>query len=312
MALGDWLNYGEGLLGERYAQAAPATGYHPEFLRKVKWVAARVPYSERKPGLSFGHYRAVASIKDDRARQALLYFAGEQNVGRNDFERLVSDLKSSVSPRGHANDSAHFPETEVLTKAQEIRARQIEVRDTGEPLLPHQAECGELPSKRYTIILADPPWPLDQSAPPSAQDKPPFMTEAQLTALDVASVAADEAVLFMWTSHGMLDVALRVMDAWGFIYRAEWVWIKDKPGTGDYALNMHEICLIGSRGDLPAPERKYRPLSILERPRSKNPEKPKDEIRRRIEDMYPSIQHIELFGTGTPSKGWDRWSPYAP
>ena len=43
------------------------------------------------------------------------------------------------------------------------------------------------------------------------------------------------------------------MAAWGFTYKTHFVWVKDKIGTGYWNRNKHELLLVGTRGDVPAP-----------------------------------------------------------
>lgn len=61
-AIGDWLNYGELRYGETYAQFADLTGYKPETLMNMKFVAARVQPSRRRENLSFAHHTEVAGL----------------------------------------------------------------------------------------------------------------------------------------------------------------------------------------------------------------------------------------------------------
>jgi N6-adenosine-specific RNA methylase IME4 len=46
---------------------------------------------------------------------------------------------------------------------------------------------------------------------------------------------ADDCVLFLWATIPMLPQALEVMAAWGFTYKSQFVWVKDKAGTGYWA-----------------------------------------------------------------------------
>ena len=48
---------------------------------------------------------------------------------------------------------------------------------------------------------------------------------------DVKSIAADDAVLFLWSTVPMLPQALEVMQAWGFKYVSNFCWDKIKAGT---------------------------------------------------------------------------------
>ncbi len=50
----------------------------------------------------------------------------------------------------------------------------------------------------------------------------------EIKALDVASIAAPDCVLFLWATAPMLPEALEVMAAWGFEYRTNFVWAKDR------------------------------------------------------------------------------------
>ncbi len=87
----------------------------------------------------------------------------------------------------------------------------------------------------------------------AADNHYPCEAEAATKALDVASIAADDCVLFLWATAPMLPQALDVMQAWGFTYRSGCVWAKTRPGTGYWFRNKHEHLLIGTRGKIPAP-----------------------------------------------------------
>lgn len=63
--LGDWLNFGEGLYGERFAQALSATGYVERTLYNYSSVCKRVPARRRSKDPdygTFGHHDAVAAL----------------------------------------------------------------------------------------------------------------------------------------------------------------------------------------------------------------------------------------------------------
>lgn len=59
-ALGDWLLFGEGTYGERYAQAVEATKRSKATLQDYARVALLVPRSRRRAELTFHHHRLVA------------------------------------------------------------------------------------------------------------------------------------------------------------------------------------------------------------------------------------------------------------
>jgi len=85
------------------------------------------------------------------------------------------------------------------------------------------------------------------------------------------------------------------MEAWGFTYKAQAVWIKDRTGLGLVFRNRHEVLLYGTRGNMPGPQ--YQPPSVFEYPRGRHSAKP-PEVRKAIERMYPDFSaetRLELF-----------------
>jgi N6-adenosine-specific RNA methylase IME4 len=68
-----------------------------------------------------------------------------------------------------------------------------------------------------------------------------------IAARDVASIAADGCVLFLWATAPMLPQALEVLTAWGFEYRSHVVWVKDHIGTG-YWFRTSTSCSWSERG----------------------------------------------------------------
>ncbi len=101
------------------------------------------------------------------------------------------------------------------------------------------------------------------------------------------------------------------MAAWGFRYRTSWVWVKDKIGPGYWARQRHELVLIGTRGEMPAPPPADRPDSVITAPRTDvHSEKPV-QAAERIERMFPLLPKIELFARDARD-GWMRWGNQAP
>ena len=68
--------------------------------------------------------------------------------------------------------------------------------------------------------------------------------------------------------------ALVVMAAWGFNYKAQHVWGKDKFGTGYWNREKHELLLIGTRGNVPCPAQGEQWDSLIMAPRGEPSAKP--------------------------------------
>jgi N6-adenosine-specific RNA methylase IME4 len=160
---------------------------------------------------------------------------------------------------------------------------------------------------KFSVIYADPPW-TDEFGPNSreAELHYPLMTDAEIEALGVPEVAADDAILLLWAPPHMLPAALRVMEAWGFSYRTNIVWAKDRIGLGEWARNQHEELLIGRRGAFPPPDEGLRVPSVVNAPRGEHSAKP-DAFAELIERWWPEAPKLELFCRGKPRLGWDGW-----
>ena len=117
------------------------------------------------------------------------------------------------------------------------------------------------PTKVHGVFYADPPWPWAAYSQITGMDRAPSyptMVLAAIKAHDVQSIAAPDAVLFLWATVPTLKQAGEVMAAWGFTYKSHIVWLKkdragekDRAGTGYWSRNVHEILLVGTRGESP-------------------------------------------------------------
>ena len=96
-----------------------------------------------------------------------------------------------------------------------------------------------------------------------------------------------------------------MLDAWGFEYKTNIVWVKDKIGLGYFVRNQHELPLVATRGDMPCPLPANRTA-----PRREHSRKP-DEAYELIEQMYPELPKIELFARQRRN-GWDAWGNEVP
>ncbi len=165
-----------------------------------------------------------------------------------------------------------------------------------------------LPQRAYGVIYADPPWRFTPFSNETGMDRAadnhyPTMEITEITQLAVP--AAPDCVLFLWATVPMLPEALSVMSAWGFTYKSQFVWVKDKPGTGFWTLNQHELLLIGTQGNVPAPAPGEQYASAITAPRGQHSTKP-FAFREMIETMFPTLPRIELFARENFA-GWDAW-----
>jgi N6-adenosine-specific RNA methylase IME4 len=131
-----------------------------------------------------------------------------------------------------------------------------------------------------------------------------------IKARDVASIAADDSVLFLWATVPMLPQALEVMAAWGFEYRTQFAWAKDRAGTGYWNRNKHELLLVGAKGNIPAPAMGTQWESLVAGEVGSHSTKPGWQYEL-IEAYFPTLPRIEL-NARRYRPGWDSWGAEAP
>lgn len=196
---------------------------------------------------------------------------------------------------------------QILEVAKEIQQEKREARraERIEIITTQPQPLNEI--GKFNIILADPPWRYEHSVSTSREieNQYPTMSLDEICALPVQQISFDDCVLFLWATSPKLTEAIKVMEAWGFTYRTNMVWVKDKIGMGYYARQQHEILLIGAKGELPTPEPSNRPSSVIRGERTEHSAKP-EEFYRIIEIMYPEFRKVELF-CRTPQEGWYSW-----
>lgn len=168
------------------------------------------------------------------------------------------------------------------------------------------------PGKKYAVIYADPPWSYRNKGTRAAADKHyPTMTLADIKALPVADIAAENCVLFLWATFPMLPEALETIRAWGFRYKTTaFVWAKQNRrspgwfwGLGNWTRSNAEICLLATKG---RPERVSASVhSLICSPVGKHSAKP-NEARERIVELMGDVPRIELFAR-EKVPGWDAW-----
>jgi N6-adenosine-specific RNA methylase IME4 len=208
-------------------------------------------------------------------------------------------------------------EDQILAAAKEIRARRAGQSHAAriEKLAKIAEGNRAIPTgRRFPVILADPPWHFEAYNETSGVERAagnhyPTMTLDEICALPVNGLAMDSAALFLWVTAPHLFEARYVFEAWGFEYKSNLCWVKDRIGLGYYFRNQHEQLLLALRGDMPAPEPSRRPPSVLQIPKREHSRKP-DEIYSVIERMYPKLAKIELFARGT-RPGWAAWGNQA-
>lgn len=162
----------------------------------------------------------------------------------------------------------------------------------------------ELPSGKYRVIYADPPWKYGNTMPEYMgvqDDHYPTMTIGELAGMDIPSMCEKNAVLFIWVTSPILEDAFAVINAWGFKYKASFVWDKVKHVMGHYNSVRHEFLLVCVKGSCqPDVQRLFD--SVVTEERKEHSRKP-EIFREIISTIYPHGRRIELFAR-RKTDGW--------
>ena len=131
----------------------------------------------------------------------------------------------------------------------------------------------------------------------------PPMTTDEICALPVSKVAADDAILWLWTTNAhLLNDAPRVLKAWGFEHKTTLVWVKNRMGVGDWLRGKSELCLFAVRGK---PKVKSKDVStVLEAAIREHSRKP-DAFYELVTSHCPGTK-VELFARQR-RPGWACW-----
>lgn len=256
-----------------------------------------------------GHYGAIVEIAEESEFEYQT-LADDKWVASRYPE--VSSRNETLSFRHHRLAAPREDRLEWLKKAEEYnwptRKLETEIR---------KVRTLELPPPRqlaFGVIYADPPWEYEfsKSDSRSIEAHYPTMPIEEICALHIP--VEEDAILFLWTTSPKLEEALRVIEAWGFEYRTNMVWVKGKEteeglekqiGMGYYCREQHELLLIARKGDIAMPDPANRPGSVIIAPRTEHSKKPEDAYEI-IEHMYPDQSKIELFAREV-RPGWTSW-----
>ena len=177
----------------------------------------------------------------------------------------------------------------------------------------------DLASKRLppiSTVLADPPWRFQNRTGKVAPEhrrlsRYDTMTLDEICTLPVEQFIVDKAHLYLWVPNALISDGLRVMEAWGFTYKANIVWAKrrrdggpDGRGVGFYFRNVTELVLFGVKGSLRTLAPGRRQVNMIETRKREHSRKP-DELYDIIESCSPG-PYLELFAR-YPRENWFCW-----
>ena len=275
---------------------------------------------------------AYAPVKEAaKERQKATQFGGEPKIATPAVTEMSPPAekpkktravraKAAGTSEGYINLADKLVETRP-DLAEQVKQGEKTLTQVSRELKKEQVaeKVAALPEGRHRVIYADPPWSYNDTreglgaadgqtvdrASTAAKNHYPTMPTAELLALDVKSLAADDAVLFCWATFPLLPDALEVVKAWGFKYKTSFIWDKQRGTFGHYHTAEAELLLVCTRGSC-TPDATTRENQVQRWPRAEHSRKP-EEARQMIDRLYVHGPRIELFRRGVAPAGWTVW-----
>ncbi|MBV8522328.1 MAG: hypothetical protein JOY71_09415, partial [Acetobacteraceae bacterium] len=177
-----------------------------------------------------------------------------------------------------------------------------------------KAESEKLGTKVYGVILIDPPWRFEPWSRESGLDRAADNHYPTMTFEEIAErrpPAAQNCVIFLWTTGPMAHLAHKLLDVWELEYRAQLIWAKDRTAHGYWFRSKHEVLLVAVKGDVPAPAPGEQFDSVIEAAVRRHSEKPAI-FHEIIEKLFQNVPKCEMYARGALREGWDPWGNEAP
>ncbi len=260
----------------------------------------------------------LESLFKKRAKQNLKKSKGAGKKGltilskvnsRKEIANVARISEGNISKVKHIQKKATPEQKAKLVSGEEsINRVYNEVkRDESKEAYNERIENAELKTdKKYRIIYADPPWSYGNTrSSGNAKDHYSTMKLDEICALPIHNLSTDDSTLFLWVPSPLLEDGIQVINAWGYKYKASFIWDKVKHNWGHYNSVRHEFLLIGVKGS-GTPDVKELVDSVVPIEKTKKHSEKPEEFRAIIDKLYTKGKRIELFAR-SKAKNWERW-----
>jgi N6-adenosine-specific RNA methylase IME4 len=171
----------------------------------------------------------------------------------NVSDRSIRDVKRLEREAPELLPAVERGEVSLNAAVGEIKKRErvVEINRQKDELAVARPEA---PQGLFHVIVIDPPWPyrdgIDQPDydPQGRRASNPYpeMELSEIASLNIP--AAEDCVLWLWTTHKFMRHAFPLLDRWGFSERAILTWAKDRMGLGRWLRSQSEFCIMATRG----------------------------------------------------------------
>lgn len=230
---------------------------------------------KHRPAQGVDHGEPLPEPKD----RATARVAAQVGVSRTTYERARTVLAEAPEIAAAGLSGKHLS---VAGAYRELRKRdQVE-----------QIKTYAFPAGTYPVIVIDPPWRYGRSSDSTHRGDCPYPTMSLDDIRAIEIPAADDCIVWLWTTNAFMRDAFPLLDHWGFKDKAILTWVKPRIGLGDWLRNVTEHCILAVRG---------KPVihltnqtTALSAPAGAHSEKP-DAFYALVSELCPARPLLELF-----------------
>lgn len=160
-----------------------------------------------------------------------------------------------------------------------------------------------IPNGLFDVIVIDPPWPYGgqySSTGHRVASPYPEMPIEEIIALDIP--AADNCILWLWTTNRFMHEAHHILEAWAFEPKTILTWFKMRTGVGHWLRGDTEHCILAVRG---SPKITHTSQSTALMAKATDHSRKPDDFLVLVESLCPGAK-LEMFAR-KKREGWESW-----
>jgi len=167
------------------------------------------------------------------------------------FEKEIETAKEETNKRIELTTSRMLKVAKQIERDKDLKKQKEHIKNIDTNTLLNE----------YDIIVVDPPWEYDRKYDPdSSRIANPYPSMDLNEIYNINLPASDNSILWLWTTQAYLYESKKILEHWGFQYKATLVWNKDKIGMGHWLRMQCEFCLLGIKGKPIYNNTKYRDI----------------------------------------------------
>jgi N6-adenosine-specific RNA methylase IME4/ParB-like chromosome segregation protein Spo0J len=212
----------------------------------AKSIAEKVGANEKTVRRSAEFVKALDKIKEIKPEATEKILKGEVKDAITTLPKVAKEAPELL-PK--VVEKIVEGETDRIKEAINIIKKEERIQDIERQKKEIEEGKIKLPEGVFEVIVVDPPWPYGTKYDPEgrrAANPYPEMSLEQIK--NIKLPAAENCILFLWTTHKFMRYSFDILDTWGFRDVAIITWVKDRMGLGTWLRSQSEFCIMAVKG----------------------------------------------------------------